>query len=176
MWEIAYVAYDCENNTMTIEGHISLCNGLCFVLAGLPMDEGNRAFESLATKSLDRLDLMVSKSERLNDFLSLGSLLPHIAYEIRLLSTMTRSFTNARQPGFNPKEHGCNELQNRRSPVQQQVLDIIKRGWRNITYTAIHWSSDKVSIIEYPFVDFHFSKAHVFYETEHCTSVIIVSL
>jgi hypothetical protein len=140
MWDVSNIA-----TGVTMEGRLAFCSGLCHVLAVMPDMKGISAFETFASKPLDRLDRMVNQALSSRDANDFSRALLCIGNEIRVLSTMARSFTNAKSSFSANGYITCDMSLATRPSISVNVLDIIGKGWPNISHIAAHWSADKVS-------------------------------
>jgi hypothetical protein len=145
VWDASYVASD-HSDLITIEGRLALSSGLGYILAALPEDQRMDSFEGLAGKSLDRLEKSAREARHTQHSSRLTTALLRLADEIRILSTMSRSFADAGSPDSDTMESGCDTSPERHAPIPEPVMLIIDKGWPSITHAAAHWADDEVRI------------------------------
>lgn len=142
VWE---ASYELCADTIRIEDRIALSVGLCRVLASLPGAQRIRSFDEVVAPSLDLLNQNVSLLQKAQDSSPLAPILSRIAVEIRLLSTMARTFVNigyAEDMDITQSGHG--RSLDRRAPIPEAVLIIVRKGWPAIDHVARHHCNDEV--------------------------------
>lgn len=140
-----------KKKNVSIDGRLSLCRGLCHAFAALSEDDAIAAFESMASKPLDRLDRMVREALEARNATEHSSALLDISHEIRVVSTMSRSFADARSSVTMNKNGACATSLADRCSVSVPILDIIGKGWPNISHVAANWSTDKVRFVKHSY-------------------------
>jgi hypothetical protein len=137
VWKESYAARS-RNDTISADVIIPLSIGICHVLASLPENQRVQSFQALASPSLSHLERM-SAVAKTNHAPHLALALSQIADEIRILATLTKTFTNATTSDGESMESGSHR------PVQEPVLAIIQKGWPFVVSTAAKFCHDEVS-------------------------------
>lgn len=140
LWEASYTAVDCFDVIRVVD-RVAVCGGLCYMLAALSDDQQMREFEALASLPLGRLERLTTIAKNSQSFSQLFETLPHVGDEICILSSLSRSFTNARA-GY---EIGKKASTDKLAPIPESVLQVIHRGWPSIAYAAANWADEEVS-------------------------------
>lgn len=145
LWETCYASIE-RSTLMNIEDRVALSSGICHVLAALPSDQHIKAFEGMASQPLGLLErLSGTARETLTPPSELSLTLPRIGGEIRVLSSMSRSFASALAAGdSDAMDSGCDTSPDRLAPIPEPVLQIVHGTWSNIAFAAANWVDDEV--------------------------------
>lgn len=101
-WETSYVSANSDDR-LSVEDREALCSGICTVLTSLPGDQWVQPLNVLSRPTIDSLELVIKKANGLtttnisinkNTNETLSSILKRGADEIRLLTTMSKTFSN----------------------------------------------------------------------------------
>jgi len=92
-----------SDDRLSVEDREALCSGICTVLTSLPGDQWVQPLNVLSRPTIDSLELVIKKANGLtttnisinkNTNETLSSILKRGADEIRLLTTMSKTFSN----------------------------------------------------------------------------------
>lgn len=148
-WEASYAAAN-RSGILTIDDRVSLCNGICHVLAALPANQQAKSLLALAMPSLDCLEAMLqhandttgSRQEHKNNVPTLNAILDRVASEIIIVSTIVTSFSKAARA--NEGHHTNNDIS-----IQVPALGILKRAWPLVSMAAKQFNDSDVRML-YP--------------------------
>ena len=125
----------------------ALCSGICRVLASLPPDQWVRSLSALSRPTIDSLEIVVKKADDLHSERSFGinkqnlaTILKRGSDEIRLLSTMTRTFNNAQSNSLDTDEKSDSGL------ADHPSLSLLRGSWPCLIYLAQKYSSHDVRV------------------------------
>lgn len=134
-WETSYVSANSDDR-LSVEDREALCNGICTVLASLPSDQLVKSLNALSRPTIDSLEIVIKKANDIlaenasmneNKNISLPSILKRGADEIRLLTTMTKTFNDVRS--------------NNGGILEYPSLSLLRGSWPCLIYLAEKYSS-----------------------------------
>lgn len=141
-WETTYIA--CNRGMLTIEDREEICKGVCSVVASFPKSQREKPYHAFALPVVECLHAMTKEADsaKLTSDGKIAAIIPRLADEVRLLSTMVKSFTaavhkNSKQMHFG--QNGSDE-----SALQPSV-GLLKKLWPCLSHIATNYTADKVS-------------------------------
>ena len=147
LWEASNVAAN-NSSVINLRDRMELVAGLSRMIASLPMDQQPRAFETLMTQTLGRLDSAsqqsrVAQSSQVEEIVA-----AQVGDEIRILSSMARGVTDAvsRSSDSNSMESDCKTPPERVAAIPQPFLETIHKGWPSINHAAACLSWKEVCV------------------------------
>jgi hypothetical protein len=150
-WEASYSAAN-NRGLLTTEDRKEFCIGICHVLASLPDNQRSKSLLALAMPTLDCLETMLQHANQVASVSQeqLKIILERIAGEIIVVTTMTRTFSDAILVinGDTSMESGCRTCDGR-AAIDGSSLPILKRAWTSITQVASKYNYYEVSIVYY---------------------------
>lgn len=128
---------------LTIEDREELCNGICSVVASLADDEREKSYHAFAMPVVECLHTLTKQADAAKDqgVGRLTPIIPKLADELRLLSTMVKSFSSALAKASigNTSKHDSPS-----SFTMQASVELLKKLWPCLSHIAASFSSDKV--------------------------------
>ena len=154
-WEASYTASN-SPGILNVEDRQALCVGICHVLASLPDYQRDRSLHALAMPTLDCLETMIRHADHAAGSSSSGEqleiVLDRIADEIKVLTTMARTFTNAFSTKDASMESGC-RTSDGHAAIVEPAFAILRKAWPSISHVASKYSHNEVSYVDYLLVD-----------------------
>lgn len=147
-WESSYNT-TCED--ISIEDREVICSGICRVLAALPTDQWVSSLSALARPTIGCLETVsktadgaLSTDSMRKNTEQLFSIIQRGADEIRLLSTMIRTFNKAAARGFAQMASGCKSSAEGHKGSEHPSLAILQRAWPCILHMAEKFGQHEV--------------------------------
>jgi len=139
-WETSYIATN--RGMLTIEDREELCKGICCVVASLADDEREKSYHAFAMPVVECLHTLTKQADAAKDqgVGRLTPIIPKLADELRLLSTMVKSFSSALAKASigNASKHYSSS-----SFTMQASVELLKKLWPCLSHIAASFSSDK---------------------------------
>ncbi len=143
-WEASYAASN-RTGILTIKDRVSLCTGICHVLASLPPNQRAKSLLALAMPSLDCLEAMlqhanVTTRQEGDKSIALKGILERLGSEIIIVTRIAVSFSEAidAKSSHPPGNHVL---------VQEPALSILKRSWPLVSMTAAQFNDSDVRML-----------------------------
>lgn len=122
---------------LAIEDREEICKGICSLVAALPLELRAKPYHAFALPVVERLHSMTKHVDGFRDTADgeFKIVIPKLADEIRLLSTMVHSFAGKVQ-------RDCSG--NIDDSALTPSVDLLKKLWPCLTHIASVYSTDKV--------------------------------
>jgi hypothetical protein len=154
-WEASYAASNCPG-IINVEDRQALCVGICHVLATLPDNHRDKSLHALAMPTLDCLETMTRHADHAAGSSSseeqLDIVLDRIGDEIKVLTTMARTFTNAFSMKDASTESGC-RTSDGHAAIVEPAFAILHKAWPSISHVASKYNHNEVCSVDYLLVD-----------------------
>jgi hypothetical protein len=154
-WEASYAASNCPG-ILNVEDRQALCVGICHVLASLPDNQRGKSLHALAMPTLDCLETMTRHADHAAGSSSseeeLYIVLDRIADEIKVLTTMARTFTNAFYKKDASMESGC-RTSDGHAAIVEPAFAILHKAWPSISHVASKYNHNEVCHVAYLVAD-----------------------
>lgn len=145
-WESSYAASN-RPGIITVDDRQALCVGICHVLASLPDNQRAKSLHALAMPALDCLETMTRIANQTaasnSNQAQLDAVLSRIADELKILTTMARTFTNAISMNDASMESGC-RMSDGHTAIVEPAIAIIRKGWPSISHAASTFNYNEV--------------------------------
>lgn len=139
-WETSYIASN--RGMLTIEDREELCKGICSVVASLTNDERENSYHAFATPVVECLHTLTKQADAASqqEVGRLTPIIPRLADELRLLSTMVKSFSSALEKAGtgDSSSHAMAS-----SFTMQASVELLKKLWPCLSHIAASFSSNK---------------------------------
>jgi hypothetical protein len=150
-WETSYAASNCPG-ILKVEDRQALCVGICHVLASLPDNQRDKSLHALAMPTLDCLETMTRHADHAAGSSSssveqLDIVLDRIADEIKVLTTMARTFTNAFSMKDASMESGC-RTSDGHAAIVEPAFAILHKAWPSISHVASKYCHNEVCCVD----------------------------
>jgi hypothetical protein len=146
-WEAAYLASN-RVGAVTIEAREALCEGICSVLASLPNSQRARPLQILFNPTIECLRTMTKMADesvasvQKNDQSYLGPILVRVADEIRILSTMVRTYSRGTSETSDMQDQGS------QTPAgEDPYLTVLRQAWPSISHIAETFNKNEVRLL-----------------------------
>lgn len=144
-WEAAYMASN-RVGAVTINAREALCEGTCCVFASLPSSHRARPLQIFFILTIECLQAMTKMADESiaslqgNDQNYVDAILVRVADEIRILSTMVRTYSRVTSE--------TSDMQNQKSsqpPVgEEPYLTVLRQAWPSISHIAETFNKNEV--------------------------------
>jgi len=139
-WETSYIASN--RGMLKIEDREDICKGICSVVASLPVSKQEISYHAFAIPIVECLNTMTKQADtaRQYEIAKLASVMPRLADELRLLSTMVKSFSVALD-----KVNTKSEV-NKSIPISCEIqpsIGLLAKLWPCLSHIASNYSLDK---------------------------------
>ena len=146
-WEASFAASN-HPGILTADDRQALCSGICHVLASLPDSQRTKSLHALAMPALDCLETMTNLANQTSTAANaqgqLDVILDRVADEIKVLTTMARSFTDAYSVKNASMESGC-RTSDGHAAITEPAFSVLRKAWPTIQQVATKYSSHEVS-------------------------------
>ena len=145
-WEASYAASN-HPGILTADDRQALCSGICHVLASLPDSQRAKSLHALAMPALDCLEKMTSLANQTeaeaNSQDQLDVILDRVADEIKVLTIMARSFTDAYSVENASMESGC-RTSDGHAAMTEPAFAVLEKAWPTIAHVASKYCHHEV--------------------------------
>jgi len=140
-WETSYIASN--RGMIKIEDREEICKGICSVVASLHGNKQEISYHAFAIPIIEYLTTLTKQADASKQFdiLKFTSIMPSLANELRLLSTMIKSFSVAIYKIDKKSEVG---MKIATSCAIQPSVNLLKKIWPCLTHISSNYSLDKV--------------------------------
>jgi hypothetical protein len=141
-WETTYIA--CNRGMLTIEDREEICKGICSVVASFPGNQREKPYHAFALPVVECLHAMTKEADSVKNSPdgNIAAIIPRLADEVRLLSTMVKSFTAVVHK--NSKQMHTDQNGSDLSALQPSV-GLLKKLWPCLTHIATNYTAGRVS-------------------------------
>jgi urease accessory protein UreF len=143
LWESTYRPAG-RQHPIPVEDRLPLGIGIGTVIAQLDTERRDGLFTHLMSQSLERLDRLVAVMRGMPTGSSdVTSLLSRISNEIRIISTLSRSFNDALSS--QTMMSGLTTSTDKHDKMGESTLSVLRRAWPAIVAVSTDFAGDEVS-------------------------------
>ena len=145
-WEASYAASN-RVGVLTVEDRQAFCRGVCHVLASLPDSQRAKSLHALSMPALDCLGTMTNLANQGSEGNAgngrLNSILQRVGDEIKIVTTMARSFTDAFSAKNSSMQSGC-RTSDGHAAIVEPAFALLQKAWPSIAHVASKYSDNQV--------------------------------
>jgi hypothetical protein len=125
---------------LTIEDREEICKGICAVVDAFPENQRDKPYHAFALPVVECLHAMTKEADDARNSTDgkFAAVIPRLADEVRLLSTMVKSFAMTVQKGDTDMQNGA-----RISSLAPSV-GLLKKLWPCLAHISSNYASDQV--------------------------------